>query len=78
MIWDPIYGGIDWDGVKQLGFYLVCGVFIVSFGASTSGRWYDPYIWSWDVITSNSTWFIAASMVLLLAGYFYERFGRGW
>ena len=40
MIWDPIYGGIDWDGVKQLAFYFL-GAFIISFGASTSGRWFD-------------------------------------
>ena len=69
MIWDPIY--IDWDGVKQLAFYLVCGAFIISFGASTSGRWFALF----PSNPSNSR-FIAGSMVLLLAEYFYERFKR--
>ena len=32
MIRDPVFGGIDWDAVKQLAFGIFCTLFILSFG----------------------------------------------
>ena len=35
MIRDPIFGGIDWDGVRQLAFFFGVTLLLVSFGAAT-------------------------------------------
>lgn len=77
MIRDPIFGGIDWDGVKQLAFTVICLLFIISFGAATSGSWYDPYVWVAAYIGSNKPEFILLSMVILLGGYFWAQFESG-
>ena len=58
MIRDPVFGGIDWDAVKQLAFGIFCTLFILSFGAATSGNWYDPYVWAGAYIGNHSPQFI--------------------
>jgi hypothetical protein len=77
MIRDPIFGGIDWDGVRQLAFFLGAALAILSFGASTSGNWYDPYDWVWTYITGNAPAFIFLSMLLTMGGYLYFQFEQG-
>jgi ABC-type dipeptide/oligopeptide/nickel transport system permease component len=77
VIRDPIFGGIDWDGVKQLAFSLICLLLIISFGAATSGSWYDPYVWVAAYIGNNKPEFILLSMIILLGGYFWAQFESG-
>jgi hypothetical protein len=77
MIRDPIFGGIDWDGVRQLAFFLTVSLAILSFGAATSGNWYDPYDWAWTYITANAPAFIFLSMLLTMGGYLYFQFEQG-
>jgi hypothetical protein len=76
MIRDP-FGGWDFDGIKQLLFMIGVVGGIISFAASTSGNWYDP----WDRISSfiflHSTVFLILSMVLLLGLFWHERFMGG-
>lgn len=77
MIRDPVFGGIDWDGVRQLVFFLTVSLGILSFGAATSGNWYDPYDWAWTYITTNAPAFIFLSMLLTMGGYLYFQFEQG-
>ena len=77
MIRDPIFGGIDWDGVRQLAFGVASILVILSFGAATSGNWYDPYQWVWSVMQANAPYFIALAMLLLLGGYYWVQFEAG-
>ena len=77
MIRDPVFGGIDWDAVKQLAFGIVCVLFILSFGAATSGNWYDPYMWVGAYIGSHTPQFIFFSMVVLMGGYLWAQFESG-
>ena len=77
MIRDPIFGGIDWDGVRQLAFGVLSMLAILSLGAATSGNWYDPYVWAWSVVQSNAPYFIALAMVILLGGFYWIQFEAG-
>lgn len=77
MIRDPIFGGIDWDGVKQLAFGITCILLIVSFGAATSGNWYDPYVWLTTYISNHTPQFIFFSMVVLMGAYLWVQFESG-
>lgn len=77
MIRDPIFGGIDWDGVRQLAFGLFSILLILSMGAATSGNWYDPYEWAWQFMQSNAPYFIVLAMFLLLGGYYWLQFEAG-
>mgnify|MGYP001599140333 CR=1 FL=1 len=76
MIRDP-FGGWDWDGIKQFGFMILVFVLLFSFGASTSGRWFDPWTWVGNFILTNSTFFLILSMVSLLGFFWHERFMGG-
>jgi len=76
MIRDP-FGGWDWDGIKQLSFMILVFVLLFSFGASTSGRWFDPWTWVGSLILTNSTFFLVLSMVSLLGLFWHERFMGG-
>ena len=77
VIRDPIFGGIDWDGVRQLGFMVSVVFALLSFGAATSGNWYDPYNWAWSYITSHAPVFIFLTMLLTMGGYLYFQFEQG-
>lgn len=77
MIRDPIFGGIDWDGVRQLAFMLGCSLFLVSFAAATSGSWYDPYVWFWGFASEHSTAFIFGTMFFLIALHMWHQFESG-
>jgi len=77
MIRDPVFGGIDWDGVRQLAFIIFCVLAILSFGAATSGSWYDPYVWASAYIGDHTPQFILFSMVLLMGGYLWSQFESG-
>ena len=77
MIRDPIFGGIDWDGVRQLAFFFGVTLLLLSFGAATSGNWYDPYYWAWGYITLHSPFFIFLSMLMVMGGYLYFQFENG-
>lgn len=77
LIRDPIFGGIDWDGVRQLAFIIACVLAILSFGAATSGSWYDPYVWAGAYIGNNTPQFILLSMILLMGGYLWSQFESG-
>ena len=77
MIRDPVFGGIDWDAVKQLSFGIFCTLFILSFGAATSGNWYDQYVWAGAYIGNHSPQFIFLSMILLMGGYLWMQFESG-
>jgi hypothetical protein len=76
VIRDP-FGGWDFDGIKQLAFMLVIFGSLVSFAASTGGRWYDPWNWIVIGIISYSTTFIILSMIVLLGLFWHERFMGG-
>jgi hypothetical protein len=77
MIRDPIFGGIDWDGVRQLAFFLGVTLLLISFGAATSGNWYDPYNYVWDYMTLHAPVFILLSMLIVMGGYLYFQFENG-
>ena len=77
MIRDPIFGGIDWDGVRQLTFMLSVAFLLLSFGAATSGNWYDPYVAAGGYIQSNAPVFILLSMLIVMGGYLYFQFENG-
>jgi hypothetical protein len=77
MIRDPVFGGIDWDGVRQLGFMLSVTLLLLSFGAATSGNWYDPYNYAWGYITSHAPVFIFLIMLAVMGGYLYFQFENG-
>jgi len=77
MIRDPIFGGIDWDGVRQLAFVVGFILFLLSFGASTSGNWYDPYVIVGGYVTAHAPVFIFLSMLILMGGYLYFQFEQG-
>ena len=77
MIRDPVFGGIDWDGVRQLGFMISVTLLLLSFGAATSGDWYDPYVIAGDYIQAHAPAFIFLAMLLLMGGYLYLQFEQG-
>jgi len=77
LIRDPIFGGIDWDGVRQLVFIILSVLSLLSFGAATSGHWYDPYVWAWAYISGRAPLFIGLSMTLLLGGFYWMQFETG-
>ena len=77
MIRDPIFGGVDWDGVRQIVFMVSAACVILSFGAATSGNWYDPYDWVWTYITTNAPAFIFLAMLLTMGSYLYFQFEQG-
>jgi hypothetical protein len=77
MIRDPVFGGIDWDGVRQLCFMIGVTLVLLSFGAETSGNWYDPYNWAWNYVTTNAPAFIFLAMLLTMGGYLYVQFEQG-
>ena len=77
MIRDPIFGGIDWDGVRQLVFMVSVTLLLLSFGAATSGNWYDPYDWAWTYMATNAPVFIFLAMLTLMGGYLYFQFEQG-
>ena len=77
MIRDPIFGGIDWDAVRQLAFSLGVVLLFISLGASTSGHWYDPYVRAWAYVQAHMPYFIGLSMILLLAGFYWAQFESG-
>jgi hypothetical protein len=77
MIRDPVFGGIDWDGVRQLCFMIGVTLVLLSFGAETSGNWYDPYNWAWNYVTANAPAFIFLAMLLTMGGYLYVQFEQG-
>jgi hypothetical protein len=77
MIRDPVFGGIDWDGVRQLVFVVGSLLLLLSFGAATSGDWYDPYVIAGDYIQAHAPAFIFLAMLLLMGGYLYLQFEQG-
>lgn len=77
MIRDPVFGGIDWDGVRQIFFMVSVLLLLLSFGAATSGNWYDPYIMARDYIRAHAPAFIFLSMLILMGGYLYSQFEQG-
>ena len=77
MIRDPVFGGIDWDGVRQLGFMISVTLLLLSFGAATSGNWYDPYDYAWGYITGHAPVFIFLTMLAVMGGYLYFQFENG-
>ena len=77
MIRDPVFGGIDWDGVRQLAFFFIVILFLLSFGAATSGNWYDPYEWAGTYITDHAPFFIFLTMLTVMGGYLYIQFEHG-
>ena len=77
MIRDPVFGGIDWDGVRQLAFFFITVLLLISFGAATSGEWYDPYQWAGTYITDHAPFFIFLTMLLVVGGHLYFQFEQG-
>jgi len=54
MIRDPIFGGIDWDGVRQRAFGVASFLVSLYSRAATSGTWYGPYQWVWSVLQAKA------------------------
>ena len=76
MLKDP-FGGWDIDGIKQLGFTIGMICLVLSFASSTSGEWYDPYIWVYGILTINPPLTIIIFMVGILALWWHEQFSGG-
>ena len=71
------FGGWDWEGIKQLLFSLAFILLIISFAASTSGNWYDPYSWIYGILTTNTPVTIIVVMIILMAAWWHEQFNGG-
>ena len=76
MIKDP-FGDWDWDGIRQLCSILASLVIIISFAASTSGKWSDPWMAIYDVLADNAPITIGLTMTLLMALWWHEQFRGG-
>ena len=76
MLRDP-FGGWDWDGVRQFAVTVGFLALIISFVASTSGNWYDPYLWIAGIASANAPVTIIIFMVGILALWGYEQFSGG-
>jgi len=76
MFRDP-FGGLDWDAIRQFLSATTFLLFVVSFAASTSGKWSDPYYWIWGHITNNSAIVIILIMFSMMALWWYEQFNEG-
>ena len=77
MIRDPIFGGWDWEGIRQLSFMIISVALFVSFAASTSGNWYDPWEWVYFGVITYSTPLLILSMVAMMAFYRLWQFEGG-
>ena len=77
MIRDPVFGGIDWDGVRQLVFVVGSLLLLLSFGAATSGNWYDPYVMAGNYIREHAPVFIFLTMLAVMGRYLYFQFENG-
>ena len=71
------FGAWDWDGIKQLVFSISVLLVIISFAASTSGNWYDPYSWFYGILTANEPLTILIVMFALMALWWHEQFNGG-
>jgi len=77
VIRDPIFGGWDWDGIRQLAFMIATTGLLVSFAASTAGNWYDPWAWILESALIHSTPVLLISMIVLMVLYWHWRFEGG-
>ena len=76
MIKDP-FGDWDWDGIRQLASIIIFLVLVISFAASTSGDWSDPWMAIYDLLADNAPLTIGLTMVGLMGLWWHEQFRGG-
>ena len=76
MIRDP-FGGWDWDGIRQLLSVTLFLLFIISFAASTAGKWSDPYYWAWGIVVTNAPLAIVIVMLGMMGLWWFDQFNKG-